>query len=185
MRKDVGKIRKDLTGMKFGKLTVKRLSGFIAQGQNKPVSMWWCRCECGTEKEVKGTHLTCGATKSCGCYKPNKLADGEASRNVLIGGYCRHAKERGYSWGLSVSEFEQITQSDCFYCGAPPKQIAKSIRSTPYIYNGIDRVDNAKSYYAANCVACCKLCNWMKRDLSSEDFFSHIDSIFRRRKNAG
>jgi hypothetical protein len=28
---------------------------------------WLCRCQCGAYGNVKGGHLACGATKSCGC----------------------------------------------------------------------------------------------------------------------
>ena len=55
---------KDLTGMKFGKLTV------ISKNENrKSRAMYWnCKCECGNTRVIKGTSLTSGKTKSCGCY---------------------------------------------------------------------------------------------------------------------
>lgn len=57
------KIRKDITGQRFGRLTVlgvgSREIGRI---------MWRCRCDCGTEKEIEGTKLRTGHTQSCGCF---------------------------------------------------------------------------------------------------------------------
>ena len=32
------------------------------------MTMWKCRCECGTEKDVYQKHLLSGASTSCGCY---------------------------------------------------------------------------------------------------------------------
>lgn len=55
----------DLTGLKFGRLTVDyRLPEAI-----KERSYWHCICECGNEINVMATYLTNGDTKSCGCLK--------------------------------------------------------------------------------------------------------------------
>ena len=54
---------KDLTGMKFGRLTVIGRVANNAEGR----AMWECQCECGLKKIVKGKNLINGATKSCGC----------------------------------------------------------------------------------------------------------------------
>ena len=54
---------KDLTGMKFGRLTVIGRVANNAEGR----AMWECQCECGSKKVVKGKNLINGATKSCGC----------------------------------------------------------------------------------------------------------------------
>ena len=53
----------DLTGQKFNRLTViKRVEN---KGKNP---MWLCRCDCGNETIVRGSHLTNNKIKSCGCY---------------------------------------------------------------------------------------------------------------------
>jgi hypothetical protein len=54
----------DLTGQKFGRLTVQELSG----RDNYRQIMWNCACDCGNTKRIKGSSLRSGATKSCGCY---------------------------------------------------------------------------------------------------------------------
>lgn len=57
----------DLTGMTFGRLTVvKRI-----ENRKDRASMWLCRCSCGNMSTVKGYHLRCGATLSCGCLHHN------------------------------------------------------------------------------------------------------------------
>ena len=53
---------KDLTGQVFGKLAVVSLVGRDKCGNRT----WLCKCECGTEKAVRGKNLTSGLTKSCG-----------------------------------------------------------------------------------------------------------------------
>lgn len=54
----------DLTGRRFGKLTV------IRRGENHGHYLKWiCQCDCGNVKESTGNHLKNGSVKSCGCYK--------------------------------------------------------------------------------------------------------------------
>lgn len=55
-------VLKDISGMTFGKLTVKSFSE-IKNGK----AYWLCSCDCGTEKVIVGTSLRKGTTKSCGC----------------------------------------------------------------------------------------------------------------------
>lgn len=56
---------KDLTGQKFGKLTVIECAGKI-DGRRYH---WLCKCDCGNEKVLPAGSLTSGNTKSCGCGK--------------------------------------------------------------------------------------------------------------------
>lgn len=55
----------DLTGKKFGRLTVLRRDGVNKQGE----AMWHCSCECGGEISTTGTRLRNGITRSCGCLQ--------------------------------------------------------------------------------------------------------------------
>lgn len=56
---------RDRTGKRFGKWTAIRYMR-NATGAGK-CAIWLCRCECGTEREVRVTDLTSGASESCGC----------------------------------------------------------------------------------------------------------------------
>lgn len=55
----------DLTGKKFGLLTVLRDSGKREYGS----AVWVCKCDCGNVIEANGAVLRRGDKKSCGCYK--------------------------------------------------------------------------------------------------------------------
>ena len=55
----------DLTGRRFGRLTVVNFSHKNAIKQN----MWACLCDCGKEKTVRCYDLLDGKTKSCGCLR--------------------------------------------------------------------------------------------------------------------
>lgn len=62
----------DLTGQKFGRLTVLyRAEQKSAHGEK---ARWVCQCECGNIKTIVGTSLRNGATKSCGCLNNERIA---------------------------------------------------------------------------------------------------------------
>lgn len=75
----MGKI-KDITGQKFGKLTVIENVGKL-DGRRYS---WRCICDCGNEKIVLGASLRSGNTKSCGCLNPIIQHNLQASQQALI-----------------------------------------------------------------------------------------------------
>lgn len=62
-----GKMSKliDLTGKRFGKLTVIKR----AENAENGFSRWECQCDCGNKKIVRGNDLRSGSVKSCGCLR--------------------------------------------------------------------------------------------------------------------
>lgn len=60
----MARAREDLTGQKFGKLTV---IGADDRGIRKPY--FYCMCECGRLKSVRSDSLKSGKIRSCGCLK--------------------------------------------------------------------------------------------------------------------
>ena len=59
-------MREDLTGRRYGRLTVCRE---IKQAAKSRRHYWLCRCDWRKEKTVEESHLKTGHTKSCGCYR--------------------------------------------------------------------------------------------------------------------
>ena len=64
---------KDLTGMKFNKLTVIAL-GKNPLSNNRRGAFWKCICECGGTITVRTDMLQSGNTSSCGCSKKQQDA---------------------------------------------------------------------------------------------------------------
>lgn len=56
----------DLTGQKFGRLTVIERDGKTVRGEH---ARWLCQCECGKTTITLGRNLREGKTKSCGCIQ--------------------------------------------------------------------------------------------------------------------
>ena len=58
----------DLTGKKFGRLTVIEKLPI-----SKNPTYWNCICECGKNKITTYTSLNTGLTQSCGCYRIDQV----------------------------------------------------------------------------------------------------------------
>lgn len=63
----------DLVDKKFGRLTVQEYLGTKRSGNGHTSGYWKCICDCGNVVEVATTSLTSGNTKSCGCYKLERV----------------------------------------------------------------------------------------------------------------
>lgn len=168
---------KDITGEKFGKLTV------ISFNEKKPakagrfIYLWNCQCDCGNTIIANAGSLAIGNLTSCGCeWHKVKFSGAEIMRNT----YKRQAKIRGLDFELTLDECISLFSSDCVYCGCPPKNQYRN-----FMYNGIDRVDNTKGYYIKNCVSCCKNCNYAKRDLVLSEWLEYLDRLTQYRQNIG
>lgn len=79
--------RLDLTGQKFGSLTVISFHGILGTG-HKRRSAFNCICDCGAEKVVLGWLLKYRKTLSCGCTRGLK--------NIKHGFSKKHKQHRLY-----------------------------------------------------------------------------------------
>lgn len=152
----------DLTGQRFGKLTVVSDGGYKPVGHNRRMVQWICRCDCGKETTVLAMNLRGGITKSCGCGRRDAnlkrcLRHGHArgrhrgerpSREFLvwmnIKDRCYRSSAEAYPWyggrGIVMCErwrnsFEHFL-SDMGLCPANSQ---------------IDRIDNDGNYAPDNC----------------------------------
>ena len=142
---------KDLTGQRFGRLTVIKLD----RVENKR-TFWLCKCDCGTFKIFGRGLLTSGDAVSCGCY------------------HREHIHEFGFKHGLTNSslytKWSGMIQRCCntnsanFYrYGGRGITVCDEWKNNFIsfynwaINNGysdeltIDRIDNNKGYYPDNC----------------------------------
>lgn len=65
---------KDLTGQRFGRLTVIGRAGtYVPPGYFGACPTWLCKCDCGNTSTVIGRNLTTGATRSFGCLREERM----------------------------------------------------------------------------------------------------------------
>lgn len=188
----------DLIGKTVGRLQILKFVGIKKVQQTDRLRhkyMYECRCECGNLSIVNKANLKNKSTLSCGCLQKEKSLlghlkqkgkarphmqkpNGEAVLHSLFLTYKNGAKRRNISFQIDETKFAELTSQNCYYCGSDPKEIKlkKDSFSTRKM-NGIDRIDSIVGYELYNCVPCCKICNYMKQELSQEAFYAHILKI--------
>jgi hypothetical protein len=91
--------RLDLTGKRYGKLTV--LNEIEKRGHSR---MWLCQCDCGKQKAIPTGTLTGGYVFSCGCNKRRPrayridLTGKRFGRLVVIAPTEKRHKKNGVIW---------------------------------------------------------------------------------------
>jgi hypothetical protein len=191
---------KSIIGKRFYNLLVLSFSHTsTAQHKDRVRVKYWfnCLCDCGAKTTVNKSCLTNskGGTKSCGCLlekgwrisankqrgiprphmqKPN----GESVLHASFLTYKGGAKKRNLKFELTKLQFAALTSQNCSYCNAEPKEL-KNKKDSFVVrkMNGIDRVNSAIGYTFNNCTPCCKVCNYMKQELSEQEFFDHLLKI--------
>lgn len=144
------------------------------------------KCDCGVEKTLNRNSVVSGRTGACKfCNRKKNYLFGLTKPkqnyhiNRIYASYKVRANSKKLDFKLSKEEFKEFIFESCYYCKAPPsnKRKACSVHIKPFIYSGIDRLNNKVGYVKGNCVPCCHKCNRMKSDLSFDDFLKHIKLI--------
>lgn len=143
----------DLTGMKFGLLTVTGRNDFDVQKR------WFADCSCGNKVAVRKGDLVRGSTKSCGCvkaageYNKKRVTHGFAPKSGLLPTYrswadmksrCTNKNNQAYhrygGRGIKICD-EWINSFQCFLAdmGEAPPGLT------------LDRIDFNGNYEKSNC----------------------------------
>lgn len=75
--------------------------------------------------------------------------------------YKKSAKKRDLKFELTLEQFKEITTMKCYFCN----EFSKGKE-----FCGVDRYNNQLGYEWGNCIACCDVHNFMKKDMDPEDF---------------
>lgn len=168
---------------KFGKLTIKRFSHYQVRPSRGRQAYWVCKCDCGTENVLATFgNLNNGNVSSCGCLHDARLSrlhksniKPDAPFKAVFNCYKQSAKRGGREFTLTEHQFRKITQQNCQYCGCEPsfrkdRNGKHKYLGKPYIYNGIDRINNQQGYVLENCAPCCRICNIAKACMTVQEF---------------
>lgn len=142
---------RDLTGVKFGRLSVVKKLYKDRNGK----TVYLCICSCGNYTETTGNNLVSGTTRSCGCYKiellhkkkkPHWIRIKRIYDKMVIRCYDKTSKDYE-NWGgrgISVSD-EWLGENGIinFYNWSLNNGYEDGLT--------IDRIDNNKGYYPDNC----------------------------------
>lgn len=149
---------KDLSGMKFGRLTVLyRVDDKILSDGSRS-SMWMCLCQCGNHKVVEGRLLLSKTTRSCGCLRrelarknlnPKKYNDYDLSNEYGIG-YTHNQDSHGRdSFLFDKEDYDKI--KDYYWYFLNDYVVARDeCRNTLYLHKYIMPSPNQVDHIAHN-----------------------------------
>jgi hypothetical protein len=135
----------DISGQKFGRIT--------AISHIPKTSFWICKCECGKEKNIQGSDLRRGFTRSCGCWN-SEVSSAKAT----------HGKSRTLeyaAWGKAKERCTKPSSKGWKYYGARgikmhPEWIESFEKFIDYLgpkpgpHYTVDRIDNNGNYEPGN-----------------------------------
>lgn len=90
----------NLLGETFGRLTVIAPADKKILPCGNKVTMWLCKCACGTIKAIPAQNLKKGKTKSCGCLN----SELSRSRRLIHSGTINRTRERLYDIWRAMKE---------------------------------------------------------------------------------
>ena len=98
----------DLTGNKYGRLTVIRRIG-----TKRGSPLWECICECNNHANVTSRELTSGNTKSCGCLSLERLIEYNHTKKKyntydLSGEYGIGYTSKGEEFYFDLEDYDKI-----------------------------------------------------------------------------
>lgn len=138
--------RKDLSGERFGKLTVRCWAGD---------SRWTCDCDCGGSADVFTANLKRANTTSCGCIR--KAASSRRATTHGLGNtpayktWCSVKKRcRAPNSGRAYQQYgaRGINMHDEW--ADNPEAFIRDVGQPPTANHTIDRIDNTKGYFPGN-----------------------------------
>jgi len=153
LQKEYAEKYEDLSGQKFGKLTVIKMSHKEKQGEQSKI-YWECKCDCGNTDYVNSGNLKSGVVKSCGCETLKNLTNlkhGKAGTRLYT--IFTGMKERCYN--SNVEHYKYYGGKGVYICDEWLSDFMNFYNwSISNGYNDkltIDRINNNGIYEPDNC----------------------------------
>lgn len=144
--------KEDLTGRRFGRLTVIEETDVRKGGS----VVWLCECECGTRKGISAHCLKSGRVLSCGCYNKEKELRHGMSHTRLHHAWqsmidrCVNPSNKEYAnyGGRGIKVCDEWLTFENFAEWAYANGFVEDIKRGDCT---LDRIDNNGNYEPSNC----------------------------------
>lgn len=154
--------KEDLTGKKFNKLTA--LYPVNTQSKHRSI-IWRFLCDCGQEKNIRGSNVKCGTTKTCGCLIEKRQQEiGKIYNNCKIIEVRRDNKKTIAKVECNCGKFFETLLNNI------KKGNTKSCRCTTYLPPGIAAKNNLLYHLKIRSIQ--RGYQWL---LTDEQFFNLIN----------
>jgi hypothetical protein len=128
----------------------------------------YAQCACGRSGWRNYPNLKRKKNSCCKVCAPKKLIKSDMSTRILL-----RIWKKAMPW-LTHSVANFLSKQLCFYCGAPPANLAtvkrKTFENLPVVYQGVDEVVYGAGHVTGNILPCCINCNKVKNDSSLDVF---------------
>lgn len=162
----------DLSGQRFGRLTVTDTFIKIKRKPSGSRTRWLCKCECGNEIYIDQDHLVGEKTQSCGCYRKEVTSKEHAKHHKTdtrlynvwcsMKARCYCKTNRCYSLyggrGIKICD-EWLHDFDAFYNWSIKNGYDENAIRGRFT---IERIDVNKGYCPENCT-------WISQSLQAKN----------------
>lgn len=140
-------------------LSGKKFSRWLVQHRSPRAEYWFCICDCGTVKAVRGANLKNGNSKSCGCYSREIAAAAKFKHGMAAGGrqtpeYATWARMKDRCENPNATGFERYGGRGISVCDEWRNDFCAFLRDMgkkPSSRHSIDRIDVNGDYTPGNC----------------------------------
>lgn len=144
-------LSRDLTGQRFGELTVIR-----RYGSKHPVR-WYCRCTCGRTATPLSGHLLSGGVTSCGCLRGKHISEKKSKHGESKRPTPEYRAWRDMRARCTSPSHPAYARYGGRGIGVDPRwitfeQFLKDMGRRPSPKHSLERKDNDGHYSPENCV---------------------------------